>query len=237
IEDELKIFLPEARIARMDLDTTRGKNALSKLLQQFELAELDILVGTQMVTKGLDFDRVGLVGVISADQLLRFPDFRADERAFQLMLQVAGRAGRRERQGKVVIQAHEESHPVLIDVLAADYNNFIRREADNRRAHAFPPYRKMIRIQLRHTRRPTAEEGAKLMGTWLAHALGDLVEGPFEPSVARLRTYYLQDIVLRLPPHPAELKRVKKIIQRATDKLSTTKGLTGVRVVVDVDPY
>ncbi|WP_116106475.1 primosomal protein N' [Lewinella sp. IMCC34191] len=237
IEDELKIFLPEARIARMDLDTTRGKNALGKLLQQFEVGELDILVGTQMVTKGLDFDRVGLVGVISADQLLRFPDFRADERAFQLMLQVAGRAGRRERQGKVIIQAHEESHPVLTDVLAADYDNFIQREADNRRAHAFPPYRKMIRIQLRHTRRPTAEEGAKLMGKWLTYALGDLVEGPFEPSIARLRTYYLQDIVLRLPPHPAELKRVKSIIQRASDKLSTTKGLTNVRVVVDVDPY
>ena len=237
IEDELKIFLPDARIARMDLDTTRGKHALSKLLQQFGLGELDILVGTQMVTKGLDFDRVGLVGVISADQLLRFPDFRADERAFQLMVQVAGRAGRRDRRGQVIIQAHEENHPVLVDVLADDYANFIEREARNRASHGFPPYRKMIRIQLRHTRRNTAEEGAKLMGKWLSASLGECVEGPFEPSVARLRTYYLQDIVLRLPPRPTELRRVKAIIERATDKLATTKGLSGVRVVVDVDPY
>ena len=237
IEDELKIFLPEARIARMDLDTTRGKNALGKLLQDFGLGELDILVGTQMVTKGLDFDRVGLVGVISADQLLRFPDFRADERAFQLMVQVAGRAGRRDRRGQVIIQAHEEGHPVLTDVLADDYDNFIEREARNRASHGFPPYRKMIRIQLRHTRRNTAEEGAKMMAKWLAHGLGDRMEGPFEPSVARLRTYYLQDIVLRLPPSPGELRKAKALIRQATDKLAATKGLSGVRVVIDVDPY
>ena len=237
IEDELKIFLPEARIARMDLDTTRGKNALSKLIDQFEVGELDILVGTQMVTKGLDFERVGLVGVISADQLLRFPDFRADERAFQLMTQVAGRAGRRGRRGQVIIQAHEGAHPVLTDVVAGDYLNFIEREAENRLRYAFPPYQKMIRLQLRHTRRHTVEEGAKLVGKWLAYALGDKVEGPFEPAVARLRTYYLQDMVVRMPAAPAEMRRVKLIIRRAADKLAQTKGLSGVRVVVDVDPY
>ncbi|MBB4080627.1 primosomal protein N' (replication factor Y) [Lewinella aquimaris] len=237
IEDELKIFLPDARIARMDLDTTRGKHALGKLIEKFEVGELDILVGTQMVTKGLDFERVGLVGVISADQLLRFPDFRADERAFQLMLQVAGRAGRRDRRGKVVIQAHEGNHPVLTDVLAADYDNFIQREAGHRSGLHFPPYRKMIRIQLRHTRRNTVEEAAKLMGTWLAHSLGDRLEGPFEPSVARLRTYYLQDMVVRFPPSAGEMRRVKDLLRRATDKLGQTQGLTGVRVVIDVDPY
>ena len=237
IEDELKIFLPEARVARMDLDTTRGKNALGKLIGQFEAGDLDILVGTQMVTKGLDFDRVGLVGVISADQLLRFPDFRADERAFQLMLQVAGRAGRRQRQGQVIIQAHEEAHPVLTDVLAADYDNFIRREAHNRQQHHFPPFGRMIRIQCRHPRRNTAEEGAKLLGKWLTHFLGDRLEGPFEPAVARLRTYYLQDMVIRLGNAPAEARRAKQLIQKATAKLSATKGLNGVRVVVDVDPY
>ncbi len=237
IEDELKIFLPEARIARMDLDTTRGKHAMGKLIDAFEVGDLDILVGTQMVTKGLDFERVGLVGVISADQLLRFPDFRADERAFQLMLQVAGRAGRRNRRGQVIIQAHEGTHPVLTDLIAGDFDNFIKREASNRAAHGFPPYRRMIRLQLRHTKRHTVEEGAKLMGSWLSHTLGDLVEGPFEPSVARLRTYYLQDMVIRTSPSPAELRRVKQIIRRATDKLAQSKGLTSVRVVVDVDPY
>ena len=237
IEDELKIVLPDVRVARMDLDTTRGKHALAKLIGRFELGKLDVLVGTQMVTKGLDFERVGLVGVISADQLLRFPDFRADERAFQLMLQVAGRAGRRQRRGQVVIQAHETTHPVLTDLLANDYDNFIEREGRNRREYRFPPYRKMIRLQLRHTRRHTVEEGAKLMGGWLKHDLGELLEGPFEPGVARLRTYYLQDMVVRFSPTPVEMQRVKRLIDRATRRLATTKGLTGVRVVIDVDPY
>lgn len=237
IEDELKIFLPEARIARMDLDTTRGKNALGKLIERFEVGELDILVGTQMVTKGLDFERVGLVGIISADQLLRFPDFRADERAFQLMLQVAGRAGRRQRQGKVIIQAYDLSHPVLADVVEGDFDRFIRREAENRGRHSFPPYRRMIRIQLRHTRRNTTEEGAKLLGNWLSYALGDKVEGPFEPSIARLRTYYLQDIVIRTGTTAAEIKQTKAIIRRAADRLAVTEGVSGVRVVIDVDPY
>lgn len=237
IEDELKIFLPDARVGRMDLDTVRGKNALAGLLGRFEAGQLDVLVGTQMVTKGLDFERVGLVGVINADQLLRFPDFRADERAFQLMLQVAGRAGRRHRRGMVVIQAYDQSHPVLRDVFNGDFANFIEREANNRRDLRFPPFVRMIHLQLRHPRRHTVEEAAKLMGGWLKHHLGDTLDGPFEPSVARLRTYYLQDMVVRIKPSAAELSRVKKILRAAADKLSVTEGLTGVRVAIDVDPY
>ncbi|MFK8164146.1 MAG: helicase-related protein, partial [Lewinella sp.] len=236
-EDELKIFLPDARLARMDADTTRGKNALAALIGRFEEGELDILVGTQMVTKGLDFERVGLVGIISADQLLRFPDFRADERAFQLMTQVAGRAGRKHKQGKVIIQAMERSHPVLTDVLNADFHRFIEREAANRVQHRFPPYVKMINLQLRHPKRNTVEEAAKLLGVWLNHHLSGLVDGPFEPSVARLRTYYLQDMVIRVKPDGKELARVKAVVRAAVDKLGTTERLSGVRVVVDVDPY
>ncbi len=237
IEDELKIFLPKARIGRMDLDTVRGKNALSKLLSDFEVGKLDILVGTQMVTKGLDFDKVGLVGIINADQLLRFPDFRADERAFQLMLQVAGRAGRKHRRGRVIIQAHDKNHPVLRDVLAGNFSGFIQREATNRRNHRFPPYRRMIHVQLRHPKRTTVEEGAKLLGSWLSHSLGDRLDGPFEPGVARLRTYYLQDMVIRMPNSPKEVRRVKDILRKAVDKLAGTERLTGVRVSIDVDPY
>ncbi|MEM6772660.1 MAG: primosomal protein N', partial [Bacteroidota bacterium] len=236
IEDELKIFLPDARIGRMDLDTVRGKNALANLIGRFEAGELDILVGTQMVTKGLDFERVGLVGIISADQLLRFPDFRADERAFHLMTQVSGRAGRKYRRGKVIIQAMERSHPVLIDVINGDWDRFIEREAKHRAATFFPPYQKIIHLQLRHPKRSKAEEAAKLMGSWLAHALGDQVSPPFEPSVARLRTYYLQDMVIRMKSTPQEMARIKKIVRRAVDKLGATEGLTGVRVVIDVDP-
>ncbi|WP_273446302.1 primosomal protein N' [Neolewinella agarilytica] len=237
IEDELKIFLPDARIGRMDLDTVRGKNALAALLGRFEAGQLDILVGTQMVTKGLDFERVGLVGVISADQLLRFPDFRADERAFHLMTQVAGRAGRKHRQGKVIIQAFDRSHPVLTDVFNGDWDRFIERESKHRAETNFPPYVKMIHLQLKHPRRNTVEEGAKLLGSWLAHALGGQVTPPFEPAVARIRTYYLQEMVIRMSADPKEIARVKNIVNRAVAKLKTTEGLTGVRVGVDVDPY
>lgn len=237
IEDELKIFLPDIRVGRMDADTVRGKNALAALIARFEAGQLDVLVGTQMVTKGLDFERVGLVGIISADQLLRFPDFRSDERAYHLMVQVAGRAGRRKRRGKVIIQAMEKNHPILRDVLNGDWDNFIEREQKNRAETHFPPYVRMIHLQLRHPRPQTVEEAAKLMGGWLSYALGDMVTPPFAPGVARLRTYYLQDMVIRLPNKPAELERVKKIVTRAVQKLSTTGKLTGVRVAVDVDPY
>ena len=237
IEDELKIFLPEARLGRMDADTVRGKNALAELLSRFGQGDLDILIGTQMVTKGLDFERVGLVGIVNADQLLRFPDFRADERGFQLMTQVAGRAGRKHRRGQVIIQAMETGHPVIRDVLAEDFAGFIAREAANRAEYRFPPFVKMINVQLRHPKRHTVEEAAKLMGSWLAHHLGEALDGPFEPNVARLRTYYLQDMVIRMPNDPAVLKRTKDLLAWATAKLGGLKGLSGVRVVVDVDPY
>jgi len=237
IEDELKVFLPEARIARMDLDTTRGKDALGKLISKFEAGALDILVGTQMVTKGLDFERVGLVGIISADQLLHYPDFRADERAFHLMTQVAGRAGRRHRRGKVVIQAMDQDHVILRNVLENEWDRFIERERTNRRENAFPPYLKMINLQLRHPKRSLVEEAAKLLYTWIAPVLGNVVTPPFEPAVARLRTYYLQDMVVRMPPSPKEVKRVKGILRKAIEQLNVTPKLTGVRVVLDVDPY
>ena len=237
IEDELKIFLPDAKIARMDLDTTRGKDALSGLLSKFEAGDLDILVGTQMVTKGLDFDRVGLVGIISADQILHYPDFRADERAFQLMTQVAGRAGRRQKQGRVVIQAMDTNHTIIRDVVAADWAHFIEREQRNRREYAFPPYVKMINIQLRHPKRAIAQEAAKLLYKWLAPVLTSALTPPFEPSVARLRNYYLQDMVVRISPNPKEVKRVKAILRKAVAQLNVTPKLTGVRVVLDVDPY
>ena len=237
IEDELKIFLPEARIARMDLDTTRGKDALSSLLTRFESGELDILVGTQMVTKGLDFERVGLVGVISADQILHYPDFRADERAYHLMTQVAGRAGRRQRQGKVIIQAMDQAHVILRNVVEQDWAAFIEREEKNRRETGFPPFVKMIHVQLRHPKRSIVEEAAKLFYKWVTPVLGNLVTPPFEPSVARLRTYYLQDMMVRIPLQPKEVKRVKEILRRATTQLNITPRLTGVRVVLDVDPY
>ncbi|MEM9836799.1 MAG: primosomal protein N', partial [Bacteroidota bacterium] len=236
IEDELKIFLPDAKVGRMDLDTVRGKNALAKLIGKFEAGELDILVGTQMVTKGLDFERVGLVGIISADQLLQFPDFRADERAFQLMLQVAGRAGRKHRRGKVLIQAHNMAHPVLQDVVKGDFQNFYSRESNQRAGLGFPPFKRMIHVQLRHPKLTVVDDAAKLMGKWLRKEIAPYLEGPFEPPVARLRTYYLRDMVIRVDKDGRKVRMIKNTLQAAVNHLAKLEGFSGVKVAINVDP-
>jgi primosomal protein N' (replication factor Y) len=237
IEDELKIFLPEAKIARMDLDTVRGKNSYAKLISNFEEGEIDILVGTQMVTKGLDFERVGVVGVLSADQLLQFPDFRSAERGFQLMLQVAGRAGRKKRQGKVIIQAFNMAHPVLDEVLSGDYPAFFRREIQERHAFGYPPFTRLIRVTLKHKKPQVLNDAMRLYAHWLKPILGEWMIGPAVPYIGRVRTYYLIDLLFKLEPQPKKLKFAKDEIRKATEKLHTTQGYSGIRVSVDVDPY
>ncbi len=237
IEDELKIYLPNARIARMDLDTVRGKHAHARLINDFEEGRTDILVGTQMVTKGLDFEKVAVVGVLSADQLLQFPDFRAGERAFQLMLQVAGRSGRKHRRGTVIVQAFNTTSPVLREVLDGDYTGFFTREMMERQQFQYPPYVRLIRITLKHTKPAKVNEGAKLYESTLKKRLGNWVMGPAVPYVSRVRGYYLLDFLIKIPKHPDKLAYAKASIREATGQLSQTKGLSGVRVSVDVDPY
>ncbi|MEM6398549.1 MAG: primosomal protein N' [Bacteroidota bacterium] len=237
IEDELKIFLPDARIARLDLDTARGKNGLARLIQQFEEAQLDVLVGTKMVTKGLDFEKVGLVGIISADQLLSFPDFRATERAFQLMLQVAGRAGRRHKRGKVLIQAHNMQHPALGWVRQADYRSFYISEEKNRREYYFPPFCRMIHVQLRHTKLDRVEEAAKLYFHWLKDEIDTYAQPPFEPTVGRKKSYFLRDLMIRLPNKTSQLKHIKQLLRETADRLKDTPRFSATRIAIDVDPY
>ncbi len=238
IEDELKIFLPDAKIARMDLDTVRAKNAHSKLIADFEDGKIDILVGTQMVTKGLDFERVGIVGILSADQLLHYPDFRATERAFQLMVQVSGRAGRKHQRGKVLIQSFNTGHPVLREVIENDFTAFYQREIEERDRFAYPPYRRLIKITLKHKKPPVLNDAMKLYAHWVKNELGSWVLGPTIPPVGRVRNWYLLDLTIKLDPQDrAKMAFAKKIIQEATENLAQTKGYSGVRVNVDVDPY
>lgn len=237
IEDELKIYLPQARIGRMDLDTVRGKNAHAKLIHEFEEGELDILVGTQMVTKGLDFERVAVVGIISADSLLQFPDFRAGERAFQLMLQVAGRAGRKHRRGRVVIQAFNTTHPVLREVIDNNFSGFVEREIQERLDFRYPPFVRMVSITLKHKTPAVLNEAAKLFAHWLRQELGDWVQGPAAPYVGRIRNYYLLNINIKIDKHPQKISHAKQVIRTATEQLHATEGFSGVRVSVDVDPY
>lgn len=236
IEDELKIFLPEARIGRLDLDTAGNKANLTAILSDFEERRLDILVGTQMVTKGLDFDHVGIVGVLGADQLLKFPDFRSGERTFQLLTQVAGRAGRKHKRGRVLIQAFAPQHPVLQDVLRGDSTAFLQRELHERRQFKYPPFYRLIQVRLQHKEEKTAQAAAAWFGQELRTTLGDRVLGPVTPGIPRLRGLYGQEILLKLEKSAPLMHAAKNTLRDLTEKLAGKKGWSQVRVGVDVDP-
>lgn len=237
IEDELKIYLPDAKIGRMDLDTVRSKNAHGKIINDFEEKRINILVGTQMVTKGLDFENVGIVGVLSADQLIHFPDFRATERAFQLMTQVSGRAGRKHKRGKVIIQAFNTAHPVLTEVFDNDFLSFFSREITERRSFKYPPFYRLIKITLRHKKPEKLNQATKIFDKNIKSKLGDWVKGPAIPYVSRVRGYFLIDFLVKIEKNPKKIKAAKEYIQEAADEVKRTEGLSGVRVKVNVDPY
>lgn len=236
IEDELKLFLPNARIARMDLDTAGSKNKLTALLDDFEARRIDILVGTQMVTKGLDFDNVALVGVLSADSLLKYPDFRASERAFQLLTQVAGRAGRKQTRGLVLLQAFDPKHPVLQEVLRGDFQTFIRRELAERETFHYPPFYRLIHLEIRHKDARMAQEAAVFFAKTLQETLGARVLGPALPAIPRLRGYFGQDIMLKMEKSMPLLIHTKKLIRHTTELLLGRPGFSQTYVAVDVDP-
>ncbi len=237
IADELKIYLPDAKIARMDWDTVKGKSALENLINDFEERRIDILVGTQMVTKGLDFDNVGIVGILSADHLIGFPDFRASERAYQLMLQVSGRAGRKHKQGKVVIQTYKTDHPIILDVINDNFRAFLKREMTERRDFKYAPFKRMIKITLKHKKHSTVQQAAEYFANELKLKFREQVIGPAEPGIPRVRSYYLQDIMMKLDKNASQLQKAKKLIIDTQNALHKTKGFTTVRIVVDVDPY
>ncbi len=236
IEDEIKIRLPDLKVGRLDLDTARGKKQLERIIMSFENRELDILIGTQMVTKGLDFGHVGLVGVINADQILYYPDFRATERAYQLMTQVSGRAGRQHRRGRVFIQAYNIHHPVLKEVLAHDFPTFYQREIEERQHFGFPPYSRLIEITLKHTKAIMVSQAAEALATYLQKRLGSRVKGPMTPSVARVRNRYLRVLMIKLEKDAQLIQKSKKWLEEARILLAKQKGMSTLRVVVNVDP-
>ncbi|MGB0840354.1 MAG: replication restart helicase PriA, partial [Chitinophagales bacterium] len=199
IEDELQIFFPDAKIGRLDLDTARSKKGFERVITAFEKKELHILVGTQMITKGLDFDNVSIVGVISVDQLLSFPDFRATERAYQLILQVSGRAGRRQKQGQVLLQTSKPEHPIIHHILYGSYLGFFRSEALERINHQYPPFVRLIQVTLKHKVSTKVNEGAFILARALTLVLKKAVLGPTVPIVSRVRNYYLRTILVKLP--------------------------------------
>ncbi|MEO5905364.1 MAG: primosomal protein N', partial [Saprospiraceae bacterium] len=213
IEDELNAIFVDATIRRMDLDTTRGKNNMENLIYSFEQGKIDILVGTQMVTKGLYFDHVGLVGVIYADQALYYPDFRAAERTFQTLVQVSGRAGRKNQQGKVMIQTYQPEHPVFIDVVNSDYRSFYNREIKEREIFKYPPFVRQIAITIKHRQFDISREASEILALELREKFGQRILGPSVPSVGRVRNQYIHMIFIKMERNATVINEVKRVLK------------------------
>ncbi len=235
VEEELEVFFPDAHIDRMDLDTTRSKHAFRRIFEDFEKGKTDILTGTQMVTKGLDFDNVHVVGVLNADNMLSYPDFRAHERSFQLMAQVSGRAGRKNKQGKVIIQSWKPSHAIIQDVLRNDYLSMFNREMAERKKFNYPPYFRLIRILLKHTDRIKVEEAADTLGRELRAVFGNKVFGPEYPMVSRIRNKYINQILLKNRGDQNQ-KVFKSYLKQVLEKFREYTKYRSVLVQMDVDP-
>jgi len=235
IEEELAIYLPQARTMRMDLDTTRAKKAYHQIITAFEEKEIDILVGTQMVTKGLDFENVGLVGVLNADNMLHFPDFRAFERSYQLMSQVAGRAGRKKERGKVLIQSFNPEHQIIRQVIDHNYEGMYKNELIDRRNFHYPPFYRLIELTLRHRDPKKVLEGANYIASQLKQKFGSRVLGPEAPGVARVRNYYHQKILMKFEKE-ASIAKAKMILKDNLQAFASNEAYKSIRVGVDVDP-
>jgi primosomal protein N' (replication factor Y) len=235
IEEEIGILFPTARVARMDLDTTRSKNNMQQLIHNFENRKIDVLVGTQMVTKGLDFGHVALVGILHADQLFNFPEFRAVERSFQLMSQVAGRAGRREKRGQVIIQTFNPLHNVIQHVVAHDYSTMYAEQLTERMEFHYPPFWRLIRITLKNRDEQILINGAQYLAERLRLNFGARVLGPEYPPVSRVRDEFLKNILLKFE-RDANSVQLKKIIQAELSGLRSHGDFKKLRVVVDIDP-
>ena len=236
IQEEIEALFPEAKVARMDLDTTRGKYSYDRIIASFENKEVDILVGTQMVTKGLDFRHVKLVGVLSADQLINFPDFRAHERSFQLLQQVSGRAGRTDKRGKVVIQTYNPHHTILQQVSINDYESMFVEQLEDRRIYKYPPYCRIIKLTLKHKDYNKVNEGAEWLAVSLRHVFKENVLGPEFPVVSRIRNQYHKNILLKIPQNQS-LVKTKSVLQKIKMSFSSTRDFRAVRLLINVDNY
>ncbi|MDX1774529.1 primosomal protein N' [Oceanihabitans sediminis] len=236
IEIEVKQLFPDHKVARMDLDTTRGKYGYEKIITSFEQQEVDILVGTQMLTKGLDFRNVNLVGIMNADNMLNFPDFRAHERSFQLMLQVSGRAGRTEKRGRVLIQTYNPYHKILQQVSTNDYASMFKEQMDERYVFKYPPVYRLIKITLKHKDYNRVNMAADWYAQSLRQVFGDFVLGPEFPPVARIRNQYHKNIIVKIPSKQS-LAKTKETIIRIDNSFNAVKDFRSVRVILNVDNY
>ena len=236
IEDEIKIVFPSARVARMDQDTTKGKNSFERLIKALEERQIDILIGTQMISKGLDIENLTVVGVLNADNLLNYPDFRAHERSFQMLEQVSGRAGRRQKLGKVVIQTSDPDNRIIRLVLNHDYKNMFRIQVDERKAFNYPPLCRLIKISVRHKDRSLLNGFSDFLGQDLKKIFGKRVLGPEFPLISQVQLWYIKTILIKLE-REKPIAKSKQLINEAIERLEKEKGASALKIAVDVDPY
>ncbi len=236
IEDELTLYMPELRVKRMDQNTTRLKNAHSNLIHEFAEGKIDVLIGTQMVAKGLDFENVTTVGILNADHLINFPDFRANERAFQLMTQVAGRAGRRKEQGKVYIQTSKPDHYVVQQIVDHDYVGMYNNDIAERKSFDYPPYYRLVKISLKHKDPLLLSRLGSMVKQQLIAYFGNSLLGPEKPYVSKIRNWYILNFVLKIENNGPIVREQKRILALAVDQLHKQKDFSQARIIVDVDP-
>ena len=235
IEDDVKALFPEARVARMDLDTTRTRAAYERIISGFEQGKTDILIGTQMVSKGLDFDHVSVVGILNADTMLNYPDFRAYERAFQLMAQVAGRAGRKNSRGRVILQTKSPDHPIIPQVIANDYEAMAGGQLAERQMFRYPPYYRLVYVYLKNRNETLLDLMAQTMAGKLRAVFGGRVLGPDKPPVARVQTLFIRKIVLKIETD-APMARARELLVRVQKEMVAEDRFKSLIVYYDVDP-
>lgn len=236
IEMELAELFPQKNIKRMDQDTTRGKYSFEKIIDSFKNREIDVLVGTQMLAKGLDFDNVSLVGIMNADNMLYHPDFRAFERSFQMMTQVAGRSGRAEKRGKVIIQTYNPLHNIIQQVTNNDYDGMYKEQLYERKIYHYPPFYRLIKLTLKHRDFEKLKEGSMWLYQVLSQHLNIPVLGPEEPAIGRIRNEYIRTIMIKIPAE-TNLQPTKKTIQKILNSFNLVSQYRTIKVTVNVDFY
>lgn len=236
IEIELQELFPNHHIGRMDLDTTRGKYGYQKIIGQFQAQEIDILVGTQMLSKGLDFANVSLVGILNADNMLNFPDFRAHERSYQLMVQVSGRAGRDKKRGKVAIQTFNPYHQILQQVSTNSFEVMYKEQLNERWQYHYPPYYRIIKLTLRHKDFNRVEGGANWLGKSFVSVFKDNVLGPTTPGISKIRNYYIRNLIIKIPQSQS-LKTTKNMVIRVVNAFQAINEYRSIKLTIDVDNY
>ena len=235
IEDEIREIFPAARIARMDLDTTRTRQAYERLISDFSSGRTNLLIGTQMVSKGLDFDKVSVVGILNADSMLNYPDFRAYEHAFMMMAQVSGRAGRKGKRGMVILQTRQPELPLIDYVVRNDYGAFYSESIAERQTFHYPPFYHLVEVYVKHPKEQIADSAAILLGTILRQWFGTRVLGPDKPAVARVKSQSIRKIVLKLE-NGIDMPKVRQFLKSAREQLLADKRFSTLQMYYDVDP-